>query len=709
MIGPTNANGDVVTLSATQTITGTKTFTKNVTIYNPDKIESADGERVRILMGTSTNLNCPSIISTRMGGVVNRAYFRVTNKTSNKDADFVINATDSGDCYLSAPTRTYSASNTSDVVTIGSLQASTDVVHTTGNETVAGTKTFSTGVVLSSSGLIRSTSYNAGETQSANRYISTIQVQGADNQLFGFIRFFAQKDTEQRILQLEVNKHTAGESTTSESAYLNLYAQNGSTPGYGTVTSRAYALTGNNEILTKSHVADMMAANVGDGQISLTSSRGTAIDNFTVNQSSGKNIVLPASSTQYQDIVFGGSSPTTGTTAFTLQGTPDYADYPYRASYAITGLTADMYANVIYSDAQVASGNYAPFCVTAAGYVYLYANADVNASSTAVTVPTISVGMDDSSAQQSMSNFVTIDGEQTITGVKNLIPNNLRVKDRNAVIYSGTPSSNRQSIMQQMVGSDDVWAYRDEFWKYTTGSARMQHRLRSELGESEIRQDVTSTGVPYASVINQRTYNASNTSDIVTIGSLQASTDVVHTSGNETIAGNKTFNGHTTNTHPTYNVPSTMPRVAGTGWVKMYETTYTNHVYGIFSVLPRRGTSSPGFGIIACGGHGGNGTVICKWMSSNLISSGYINGIMVTIENEKVITIWGKNISATDTLNMRLIADVCNGNVFINENGWTEATDRTIYTLTEDGNGNYTGYIDSNNVTHTFNVYQISS
>ena len=43
--------------------------------------------------------------------------------------------------YGRTKARTYSASNTDDIVTIGSLQASTDVVHTAGNETVGGIKT----------------------------------------------------------------------------------------------------------------------------------------------------------------------------------------------------------------------------------------------------------------------------------------------------------------------------------------------------------------------------------------------------------------------------------------------------------------------------------------------------------------------------------------------------------------------------------------
>jgi phage-related tail fiber protein len=45
----------------------------------------------------------------------------------------------------------------------------------------------------------------------------------------------------------------------------------------------------------------------------------------------------------------------------------------------------------------------------------------------------------------------------------------------------------------------------------------------------------------YAVLANQRDYNSANTGDIVTIGSLASNPNVVHTTGNETIAGYKTF------------------------------------------------------------------------------------------------------------------------------------------------------------------------
>ena len=141
--------------------------------------------------------------------------------------------------------------------------------------------------------------------------------------------------------------------------------------------NRAYSSTENSDVLVKAHVPDLISANVSNQQISLTSSRGTAVDSFTLNQMSSKNIVLPAGSTQYQDV----------SVTFTAQSPADFSDYPYMASYSVTGLTADMYATVTFSEAQVSSGQYAPFCQTVAGAVRLYAKSDMGAQ----TIPTISV------------------------------------------------------------------------------------------------------------------------------------------------------------------------------------------------------------------------------------------------------------------------------------------------------------------------------
>ena len=176
--------------------------------------------------------------------------------------------------------------------------------------------------------------------------------------------------------------------------------------------------------------------------------------------------------------------------------------------------------------------------------------------------------------------------------------------------------------------------------------------------------------------------------------------------GNQDVYGIKTGHGHDRAVVSTYNLPSTMPRATGTGWVKMYETTDTNHISGLFAVLPRRSHTTPGYGIIACGGHE-NGNMICKWLSSTLISSAYLNSLMVTIE-DSLITIWAKNISGTDTVSMREIAGAYNGSLSYETTGFTEATDRNIYTMTE-SEGVIIGYTDIDGVEHTFNFYQISS
>lgn len=62
------------------------------------------------------------------------------------------------------------------------------------------------------------------------------------------------------------------------------------------------------------------------------------------------------------------------------------ADYPWRASVPITGVTADMRPEVRFSIADVESGIFAPFAQSYAGGVYIYAAEKPGA---AVTIPVI--------------------------------------------------------------------------------------------------------------------------------------------------------------------------------------------------------------------------------------------------------------------------------------------------------------------------------
>lgn len=143
---------------------------------------------------------------------------------------------------------------------------------------------------------------------------------------------------------------------------------------------------------------------VKDSTIAIKTSGGTTVGDFSLNQASNEDITLPASAIQASDV----------SVTFALQGSPDYADYPYRGQYAVTGITADDYAEVTFSPAQVASGYYAPFCVTTAGYVNMYASSNVGT----VTVPTISIGNYESNPDHSDPAWNTKLGKIETAGLR---------------------------------------------------------------------------------------------------------------------------------------------------------------------------------------------------------------------------------------------------------------------------------------------------
>ena len=72
---------------------------------------------------------------------------------------------------------------------------------------------------------------------------------------------------------------------------------------------------------------------------------------------------------------------------FSLQSTPDYPEYPYRGIVENSTITSDTYATVTFSGEQSTSGNFAPFCKTVDGYLYLYANVGGT-----FQIPTINLG-----------------------------------------------------------------------------------------------------------------------------------------------------------------------------------------------------------------------------------------------------------------------------------------------------------------------------
>lgn len=72
--------------------------------------------------------------------------------------------------------------------------------------------------------------------------------------------------------------------------------------------------------------------------------------------------------------------------SWSQQSTPTYTGFEYRCAVALTGVTDQMYAEVIFAPDEALSGNYAPVCQTYNGGVYIYAKVD-----TTITIPTIIV------------------------------------------------------------------------------------------------------------------------------------------------------------------------------------------------------------------------------------------------------------------------------------------------------------------------------
>ena len=62
------------------------------------------------------------------------------------------------------------------------------------------------------------------------------------------------------------------------------------------------------------------------------------------------------------------------------------AGYDYKVHKALTGVTANHEANVVFGAIEADSGNYASIAITEAGYVNIYAKA---VPSGTITIPTI--------------------------------------------------------------------------------------------------------------------------------------------------------------------------------------------------------------------------------------------------------------------------------------------------------------------------------
>ena len=105
---------------------------------------------------------------------------------------------------------------------------------------------------------------------------------------------------------------------------------------------------------------------------------------FEIKDENGNDVTLDTIGAQGRFLC--GRNKTIATSAWASDTT--YADYPYRASFALPSITALSFVEIVFSPADATSGNFAPVCDTYAGGVYLYAKAVPDA---AITIPTIIV------------------------------------------------------------------------------------------------------------------------------------------------------------------------------------------------------------------------------------------------------------------------------------------------------------------------------
>ena len=159
--------------------------------------------------------------------------------------------------------------------------------------------------------------------------------------------------------------------------------------------------------------------------------------------------------------------------------------------------------------------------------------------------PTTLSGYGITDAVNTTGDQTGIAGAKTWTGEQTIV-NNWLIAKRTDVDFTQAPSSNIyiNGIDFQDMNNQETGAM---FHYYeTNGNASSWLSSRSKVSgsitDARIGVYVGSTGTKWATA-PVRTYNSANTDDIVTIGSLASNPNVVHTTGNESIAGNKEWSG----------------------------------------------------------------------------------------------------------------------------------------------------------------------
>ena len=156
---PTAVTNDLVDVSSAQSIIGEKTFSANMflgktagTVRDIRCVENSIRTGM-IRFDTSAGENDVSIYTFAPGSdSLGSTVSAILHKTAT-------------DGWLTTSYRPYNSANVNDVVTIGSLAANPNVVHTIGNETINGSKLFVSGVYTGSFTYVHE--YDGGDNKTA--------------------------------------------------------------------------------------------------------------------------------------------------------------------------------------------------------------------------------------------------------------------------------------------------------------------------------------------------------------------------------------------------------------------------------------------------------------------------------------------------------------------------------------------------------------
>lgn len=177
----------VVHLAGTETITGAKTFTANDTLskktpcrqyIDTDTTACYGGVQIRsayLVTGGTVN-RASEFVGVRDNPSNPRTRSKITARAPNGSSDAVMQLVtyDSGTSYAEAPSYHVDYAADNKIMTRGMLAQTPTVVHTTGNETIAGNKTFSGQVAVGDLAWCRSVvSLNAGIWSKAYEYPRT--------------------------------------------------------------------------------------------------------------------------------------------------------------------------------------------------------------------------------------------------------------------------------------------------------------------------------------------------------------------------------------------------------------------------------------------------------------------------------------------------------------------------------------------------------